>query len=100
MTPALAVIRSIVLTTMAYVRLSRKIWRFSMRITVVHKSYGCDTGCCGHVVEVNGENRGEFNFSHPTIENTPEFVRDMVTKTCGEEHVKDIDWEHCIVSAY
>jgi hypothetical protein len=67
-------------------------------IIVVHGAYGCDTGCCGHFVEVDGEQVGGFDFSHPDgIEDTPRFIRDLVTECCGAEHVKDIDWEHCIV---
>lgn len=76
-----------------------------LRVIVTHRGYGCDTGCCGHAVEVNGEelNRS-FDFEHPYTR-TPEekeqavkdFVRKMVTKTMGEEHCKDIDWDNCIV---
>lgn len=67
------------------------------KIIVVHEGYGCDTGCCGHVVRVDGKRTGEFNFLHPYGQLTPDFVRQLVTKTLGEEHVKDIDWDHCIV---
>lgn len=69
-----------------------------MRIVVLHTRYGCDTGCCGHIVEVDGEQVGSFTFSHPYGNETPDFVRELVTKECGEEHVKDIDWDNCIVS--
>jgi len=34
------------------------------RIIVTHTSYGCDTGCCGHVVEIDGEIAGRFAFGH------------------------------------
>lgn len=66
------------------------------KIIVVHRSYGCDTGCCGHVVEVDGEER-QFEFSHPYGQPTPDFVRALVTEVCGEDHVADIDWDHCVV---
>ena len=68
-----------------------------MKIIVIHQSYGCDTGCCGHVVEIDNERRGQFYFSHPYGKDRQEYVRNLVTKECGEEHVKDIDWENCIV---
>lgn len=39
---------------------------------VVHDSYGCDTGCCGHGIYVCDENDKvmdyEFSFSHPDSE--------------------------------
>lgn len=68
-----------------------------MKIIVVHQYYGCETGCCGHVVEVDGERVGDFHFGHPYQIEASDFVRELVTKECGEEHVKDIDWDHCVV---
>lgn len=67
------------------------------RIVVVHRGYGCDTGCCGHVVEVDDEQVGGFSFDHPYGHSTPEFIRDLVTEKCGADHVADIDWDNCIV---
>ena len=69
------------------------------RVVVLHSGYGCDTGCCGHVVELDGERVG-FEFSHPYSDDEGEireFVRDLVTEQCGAEHVGDIDWDECIV---
>jgi hypothetical protein len=71
-----------------------------MKIIVCHEYYGCETGCCGHVVEVDGQRVGGFSFEHPdgaAEEEVKEYVRWLVTKECGEEHVKDIDWDDCIV---
>lgn len=76
-----------------------------MKILVCHALYGCDTGCCGHVVVVEDEaggrtQKGRFEFAHPdgmTEAAIKEFVRDMVTDALGEEHVKDIDFERCEV---
>jgi hypothetical protein len=67
------------------------------KIIVVHEGYGCDTGCCGHVVRVDGKRVGDFDFGHPYNRPTPDFVRELVTRTLGAEHVKDIDWDHCVV---
>jgi hypothetical protein len=80
-----------------------------MRAIVYHSSYGCDTGCCGHVVLLtdavpepdnrdfppDGDDR--FQFEHPHGESIEEFVRSMVTEAFGEEHVADIDWDSCVV---
>lgn len=71
-----------------------------MKIVVLHGSYGCDTGCCGHWVEVDGERVGVFEFSHPDSdapEHVKDYVRWIVTEECGAEHVADIDWDHCMV---
>lgn len=67
------------------------------KVIVYHAYYGCETGCCGHVVSVDGE-EGEFHFNHPGYNQpVPEFIRDLVTSELGEEHVKDIDWDNCLV---
>lgn len=67
------------------------------RILVLHKYYGCETGCCGHIVEIDGETVGGFCFLHPYGEDRREFIRNLVAQEVGEEHVKDIDFDHCIV---
>lgn len=70
------------------------------RIIVLHRYYGCETGCCGHVVEINGEEIGNFTFSHPRLpsdEDKRKFAEELIRKTCGEEHVKDLDFENSII---
>jgi hypothetical protein len=70
------------------------------RVVVLHGGYGCDTGCCGHWVEIDGERVGGFEFAHPASrkpEDIREFVRDLVEQEAGAEHCADIDWENCIV---
>jgi len=67
------------------------------RAIVYHSSYGCDTGCCGHFVELD-DGRGLFDFDHPYGEDVQEFVRRLVTDAFGEEHVADIAWDECVVS--
>lgn len=65
-----------------------------MKVIVYHSYYGCDTGCCGHIVELdNGKTK--FEFSHPYDEDTRQFAKDLIKSTFGEEHIKDLDWEHC-----
>lgn len=68
------------------------------RVTVYHREYGCDTGCCGHIVDLGDQD--EFFFAHPdddTEVSKIDFVRELVTEAYGEEHVKDIDWEESYV---
>ena len=73
-----------------------------MKITVLHSYYGCDTGCCGHIIEVDGEQRGRFEFDHPSDYKVPEdkleWAKNFVREQMGEEHVKDLDWDNCEVS--
>lgn len=74
-----------------------------MRVIVYHSYYGCETGCCGHTVELdNGEEK--FEFDHPVgawkdkLAETPrEFAERLVRETFGEEHVKDLDWDNCVI---
>ena len=76
------------------------------KVIVYHTSYGCDTGCCGHVVEVDGEIIGDFDFGHPNHYGLPEadrdaayrkYAEDLVRSELGDEHVADLDWENCTV---
>ena len=69
-----------------------------MKIRVYHRGYDCDTGCCGHVVEVDGNEVGGFNFMHPYGEDHKAFAEKMISDQLGPEHVKDLDWESCEIS--
>lgn len=74
-----------------------------MKIVVYHSDYGCDTGCCGHRVQVTyddgRETDTEFTFDHPgkTASLALEFAQKLVRETFGEDHVKNLDWENCQV---
>lgn len=72
-----------------------------MRIVVYHQSYGCDTGCCGHYVNVeDGElpaKTDRFHFSHPYGDDPLDFARTLVEETFGAEHVADLDWDNCVI---
>lgn len=68
------------------------------KVIVYHKSYGCDTGCCGHVVEVDGAQEGNFHFAHPNSNATEDL------RAFGEELVRDagcdpadIDWVQSVI---
>lgn len=64
------------------------------RIVVLHRRYGCETGCCGHAVEVNGVEK-RFDFEHPYLETLREFAERFIKDQLGEEHIADLDWDHC-----
>ena len=68
------------------------------KFIVYHSSYGCDTGCCGHVVESDDGKQHRFDFSHPYGDDHYEFARDLLREKFGDEHVADLDWENCIIS--
>ena len=91
------------------------------RVVVLHRYFGCDTGCCGHAVYLcdpeilvakdilyaGEEVPNSFTFSHPyhAGDKLPEdlakqFARGLVESTLGAEHIKDLDWEHCEIYDY
>lgn len=63
------------------------------RVIVYHSGYGCDTGCCGHIVRLDG--REHFSFDHPCKEDHKEFAKRLIIEEVGEEHIKDLDWDNC-----
>lgn len=65
------------------------------KIIVYHSYYGCETGCCGHVIEMDDYNK--FFFDHPFKENNLEFAKRLIKEELGEEHVKDLDWDNCFI---
>ena len=72
------------------------------RVVVYHREYGCETGCCGHAVEVEGEGESHerFEFTHPGSndeDELKEFARELVERLFGADHVADLDWENCHV---
>jgi len=71
-----------------------------VKIVVYHSSYGCDTGCCGHVVENDDDEAMDrrFDFAHPYGGDHLKFAQAMVREQYGDEHVADLDWENCHIS--
>jgi hypothetical protein len=70
-----------------------------MKLIVYHSWYGCETGCCGHIVESteNSDHKllHKFHFDHPSGDDFKKFAEDLVRNQYGEKHVKDLDWENC-----
>lgn len=81
------------------------------RVVVYHGYYGCDTGCCGHTLEVDDPELQRkigwgFNFFHPRYygddpvemeKAAKKFAEDFIREELGEEHVADLDWENSVV---
>lgn len=65
-----------------------------IKVTVYHSSYGCDTGCCGHILLVEDGDKEickEFDFSHPYNEDHVEFAKSLVRER-APECFDSIDW--------
>ncbi len=67
------------------------------RVVVEHRSYGCDTGCCGHVVLVDDEQVGRFDFMHGGEDDPVGYARDVCEHELGAEHCADLDWANCVL---
>jgi hypothetical protein len=67
------------------------------KVIVYHSGYGCDTGCCGHIVEIDG--KGKFFFAHPWDgdESFRDWAEELIRENFGDEHVADLDWAHSLV---
>jgi hypothetical protein len=69
------------------------------RIVICHGDYGCDTGCCGHRIEVDGErlgNRKTSFFAHPdNVQEIREWAEEIVrAEGCDPAN---IDWLNSII---
>lgn len=75
----------------------------TVRVVVYHGSYGCDTGCCGHYVELDNGQRvfDSWTFDHPGREDfrawAIEYAQDAVRHAYGDDHVADLDWDNSFV---
>jgi hypothetical protein len=73
-----------------------------MKITVrvYHSYFGCDTGCCGHRVELTVDDKsmdvGNFEFGHPYNEDLKEWAtalaKEEIQRECPE-CLESIDWD-------
>lgn len=71
------------------------------KVIVYHSSYGCDTGCCGHLIELTNDDdifqSGEFYFNHPWGVDHRAWAEDLIRNELGDDHVKDLDWDNSMV---
>lgn len=65
---------------------------------MMHGGYGCDTGCCGHWVEVDGERIGQFEFGHPGRDEDFRKWAEALIEEVYPGHSGDLDWENSRVS--
>ena len=69
------------------------------KLIVYHRFYGCDTGCCGHAINIDGKDV-KFVFEHPEeTEDTKVWAKELIEDELGKEHGADLDWEHCEITA-
>lgn len=54
-----------------------------------HAGYGCETGCCGHVVELE-DGRNRFEFEHPYDVDRRAWAREL-----AEEVIRK-HWPECL----
>lgn len=74
-----------------------------LKIVVYHDSYGCDTGCCGHSIEVYDSSEPsdmayrDFTFNHKEdYESKEEFAKKAIEKILRQyqpECLETIDWD-------
>jgi hypothetical protein len=68
-----------------------------MIVRVYHAYYGCDTGCCGHIVSIEEEVKEQFIFTHPYEEkDIRAWAKKLaleVIENCWPECLKEIDWD-------
>jgi hypothetical protein len=81
------------------------------KLIVYHRSYGCETGCCGHAICLEtapgsgeyeahdyvggGELSNSFAFDHPLGQDFKEYAEEFVRD--NECDPVDLDWENCII---
>lgn len=71
-----------------------------IKVRVFHDFYGCETGCCGHTVELtlpDGKTKEQFDFAHPgwkkdAGEWAREHAEDVIRRR-WPDCVDSIDWE-------
>lgn len=69
-----------------------------MIVRVYHSEYGCDTGCCGHTIEID-DNKYKFEFTHPYGDDRNDLrgwalgLAKRVVKENWPECYNSIDWD-------
>lgn len=71
-----------------------------MKIFVEHRGYGCDTGCCGHVITMEDDAERfldeKFCFAHADGD-AMQWAKGLIEGELGPEHVADLDWSRCCI---
>lgn len=69
-------------------------------VRVLHGYYGCDTGCCGHFVELEDSDgkvtESSFDFSHPYGDDFKEWATNLAQEYVRKKHpdcYDSIDWD-------
>lgn len=72
-----------------------------MKAVIYHDYYGCDTGCCGHVIELEEDEQNmprRFSFDHPFYdEEFRKWAEQHLREEFGPDHTYNLDWENCLI---
>jgi hypothetical protein len=71
-----------------------------MKVKVYHAQKGCETGCCGHIVEIGDDDRTRFEFAHPDLPRD-EAKTDAAKKAWATELAREVieeNWPECLSS--
>lgn len=71
-----------------------------LTVRVYHAFYGCETGCCGHRIEVDSKDVA-FEFIHPYGRDAKEWALEFARSTLATERpecLATIDWDSIDVS--
>jgi hypothetical protein len=70
-----------------------------MKVKVYHASHGCETGCCGHFVEIGEEGRKQMEFTHPDLPRGDQAQVEAAKKAWAIEFAKEViaeNWPECL----
>lgn len=73
--------------------------RRAIKVRVYHSYYGCESGCCGHIIELDN-GKSQFEFTHPydehDLNNLKNWARELaegVIASRWPECLDSIDWD-------
>jgi hypothetical protein len=73
------------------------------KVVVYHENYGCETGCCGHAIDVDGKRVGYDLANCPNPGSSEAelkaYAENLIREELGVEHVANLDWDNCIIVA-
>lgn len=66
---------------------------------IVHRPYGCDCGCCGHSIEVDGVEKAFALCEHPDEKDDLEkWARELVSYHLTDADLEGVDLDHIDLS--